>query len=221
MGGATSAVRAHALSAAGTPLDTPPSSPTATHPTGPARRSTGSGSETLINAGKPPACGCGDPVAATITGRSAALAAARAQPAPAPRASQPSPPPPDPSPNPPRKVLFLFGWFPGVIHALATTYSTFSFTGVGKGVPASRIANAPPASATPATAVARSGAGGGAYGGGGGGAYGAGGYPALGSAGAPVAAPPQLLTAGPAGAGGGGYATTTSTVTSATEKAVM
>ena len=29
-------------------------------------------------------------------------------------------------------VLWLFGWFPGVIHSLAVTYTPFSFTGVGK-----------------------------------------------------------------------------------------
>jgi uncharacterized membrane protein YqaE (UPF0057 family) len=29
-------------------------------------------------------------------------------------------------------VLWLFGWFPGVIHSLAVTYTPFSFTGVNK-----------------------------------------------------------------------------------------
>lgn len=37
------------------------------------------------------------------------------------------------SPSPARARRWLFGWFPGVIHACATTYTPFTFMGVGKG----------------------------------------------------------------------------------------
>lgn len=40
-------------------------------------------------------------------------------------------------------ALWLFGWFPGVIHSLAVTYSPFSFTGVGKARAAAAQAGLP------------------------------------------------------------------------------